>query len=328
MDAHEQVADHVATSLVRTSLAGVDSHGFPLLPRILKRVEAGRSQLAKPASVRPGAGRGGVAVLDAFLAPGQHGCMAAADLAVEKATAHGIGYVSVHNSTHFGACLPYLERVTSEGMVAVCGSNSLRSMATFGARFANLGNNPMGFGAPRPTGGPLLFDFSCAVMSFGARNKLKAAGEPVPDGAFIKPEQPDMEDGVYEIAGNLEEVALPFGGFKGASVALMIETLAAVLGGGHFGKSTETRRDGAFLGPSHFVIAIDPESTGSSIAELGDAIQRFSIDVRSDLDDVRLPGDKAEAHRRTRAEEGIPVSGDLRTELEDWAKKLNVALPL
>lgn len=309
--AHPVVAADIAHALVTSSLRGIDSHGVNLLPRILSRVEAGRSQLIRPAadvSPRPGLP---VAVLDADLAPGQHAGLAAARLAVDRARQFGIGLVCVRNSTHFGSCAPYVLEVVEAGMAAFVGSNSTMSMAAFDAPFVNLGNNPLGIGAPVDGGPDLVVDFSCGVMSFGRLNKLKAAGQPVPEDAFVRPQLRPGGDPIYEVAGSLEWAALPFGGYKGASIALLVELLSGVLGGGHFGADTETIKDGRFQGPSHFVLAVDPGPLLGDRAVLA-ARMRSYVDAITDGDpSVRVPGMNAAAIADERGGQGVPVAADL-----------------
>lgn len=305
--ASETAAD-TADALVRASLRGIDSHGVDLLPRILKRAEAGRCQLTRPCAEI--AGRGAAGVLDAALAPGQHAGMAMARSALARARAHGAGMVCVRNSTHFGAAAPYVELITESGMAAFVGSNSAPSMAAFGAGFANMGNNPLGFGAPSADGGGLIADFSCGVMSFGRLAALRAEGRPVPEDAFVRPSETPPHAPVYEIAGGLEWAALPFGGRKGASVAALVEIFAGVLSGGFFGMQTETMDGGAFRGPGHFALALDPAAFGG--VDLPARTAQYAADVRQGRDFIRLPGDNAAAVRRERLREGLPVSADTR----------------
>lgn len=307
--AHAVIADDIAHALVTTSLRGIDSHGVVLLARILKRVEAGRCQITQPTAAVDGCSSPAVAVFDAHLGAGQHAAMAAARHAVAMAENTGIGMVSIRNSTHFGACSPYLLEVMKHGFVGIVGSNSTPSMAAFGAQFANLGNNPFGFGCPVEGAPDVLFDFSSGVMSFGQLNKLRAAGLPVPEDAFIKPKAPSKTDHIYEVAGALEYVSLPFGGFKGSSVAMMIEVLSGVLSGGNFGARTEVMSDGEFLGPSHFVLALNPQMFG--LDDIEARMATYCEDIRQGQDDIRLPGENAEAIDATRRAEGIPMEASL-----------------
>jgi LDH2 family malate/lactate/ureidoglycolate dehydrogenase len=320
--AHQDIAGDVARALVSTSLRGIDSHGVALLPRILKRAEAGRCQLERPIKpVVQDAGKA-VAVFEANLAPGQHSGMACARAAAEKAGKFGIGMAAVRNSTHFGAAAPYVAAVVEEGLAGFVGSNSTPSMAAFGATFPNLGNNPLGFGAPVEGGPDLIFDFSCGVMSFGGLAKLRAAGEPVPEDAFIKPTELPQDRPVYEIAGDLEWAALPFGGHKGASLAVMVEVLGGLLSNGNFGIKTEVMDGDTFRGPSHFVIAFDPQSFG--IETMPALMAQYAAGIRQGRVSVRLPGDNAAAVAVERQRNGIPIGETLRREVRQLSDSLGV----
>lgn len=322
--AHEEVASDTAFALVETSRCGVDTHGIALLPKILDRVAQGRSQLHSPARVVHD--KAAVATIDAALAPGQHATMVAVREAASRAKQFGIGHVTVRQSTHFGAATPFLRALGAERLVGFVGSNSLRSMGAFDLRRANLGNNPFGFVAPAANGEDFLFDFCAGVMSFGRRAEYKRRGEPLPAGTFVKPEIPLAEEGgVAEIADTLDEIALPFGGFKGASVAVMIEVLSGLLSGGHVGAQTETTRDGAFLGPSHFVMALDPAAFGG--ASFGEDAAAYFAGLRRGDASVRLPGDRLRRAAFERDRDGIPLGEDLASDLEARAVALSVQFP-
>lgn len=317
---HPDIGSDCTQALVAASLSGVDTHGVNLLPVILKRVGAGRSQVTNPAVIHELEGMA-VQSVDARLTPGQHSCMVATRSAINLAENYGVGYVNVKNSTHFGCCTPFLLEIARNGMVGLVGSNSLRSMAAFGSTSANLGNNPFGFVAPSHTH-PFLFDFSSAKMSFGRRAQLLRQGEGIPEGNFVKPEF-RSENGVCEIADSLSEVALPFGDFKGASVAIMIEVMAGLLSGGATGAHTETfGNEGQFLGACHFVFAIKPEVSEPAYIEL--ATSYFQNMYRGQ--DLRLPGNHAAEERETRDRDGIPLSEATITELRNWSRELELEL--
>ena len=244
--ADASVAQDVTFSLLISSLRGIDSHGLALLPKILSRSESGRSQMGQPAEVLGSTNHLPMAVVDAHLSPGQHACLFSARVAKQKAKQYGVGLVTVRDSTHFGCCTPFIVEVLKERFIAFVGSNSARSMAAFGAQAANLGNNPFGVGAPVQGGRDFIFDSSSAVMSFGNLANYRRLGIPVPDNAFIRPEEAGKDDAVYEIAGSLTEVALPFGHYKGASVAMLIEIFSGLLSLGNFGSRTETMHNDRF----------------------------------------------------------------------------------
>jgi len=229
--------------------------------------------------------------------------------------------VTVRNSTHFGSASPFLLELLGDGLIGLVGSNSTQSMATFGADRANLGNMPFGFVAPVAEGHPFLFDFCCAVMSFGKLNRLKAAGEDIPAGAF-KPNTHVDKDALYTNAAALENLALPFGGFKGGNIAMMIETLSGLLSFGHYGAETEVVREGRLQGPSHFVLAIDPRKfappdQGPEAYALH--MKRYVEELKSSHPDINYAGERAASTMADREAHGIPVSEALRHEISELA---------
>ena len=326
--AHPTVRDDVVWATLRGSLRGIDTHGIAMVPKILQRVSQDRAQVREPAAVV--GERAAAAVIDARLSPGQHACMLAAREASRRASELGVGLATVRNSTHFGCCTPFLELICDNGQIGFIGSNSLRSMAAFGSGLANLGNNPFGFGAPRlgedgEGGQPFLFDFSAAVMSFGRRNEYRARGAELPDGAFVEPDASAGEEGgVCEIADSLAQLAVPFGGFKGASIAMMIEVFSGLLSSGNFGAKTETfDEDERFLGPSHFALAVDPQVFGAT-SFLHD-MRTYVEQMRRGNDDMRIPGDRSAEAVERRTREGIPLSGELAEAIDGWCERLGVA---
>lgn len=308
------VADDVSWSLIQTSLRGIDSHGIVQLPKIVERVKAGRSQINSPATFVGGHSSSNVKVLDANLTPGQHSCLVAARHAADLAEKAGIAMISVRNSTHFGACTPYVIELSNRHFVAIAGSNSTQSMAAFGADFANLGNNPFGFAVPVADGEDIVFDSSSAVMSFGRLAKILADTGELPPSAFIKNKKASVGDNVYEIAGDLEYLANPFGGYKGASIAILIEVLSGILSGGNFGRNTEISDGVNFRGPSHFVIAIHPEFF--DVGNLAERMSKYLDDIKQGSSEVRLPGASGQKIKQTRERQGIPVSTELMSILQ------------
>ena len=321
--AADVIASDVAHSLIVMSLRGVDSHGVMLLPGLLKRIQSGRCQVKKPAEFvtdYPSLG-----VVDAYLSPGQHACMAAVRHAVAKASQAGVYLATIKNSNHFGGCVPFLLYAVSSGMVAFVASNSAQSMAVYGVEIPNMGNNPFGFGAPVKGSHPFVFDFSSAVMSYGTLAKYKAQGWEVPEDAFFEPKvRQEVNNVAYEIAGQLTNISLPFGGYKGASIAVMLEMLSGVLSGGAFGQTTELIDDeGHFHGPSHFVLVINPALALGDSEIFTERMRSLIRDIRGkeEMDGLRIPGDQAATIENERLKSGIPLPLSFGLEMQSLAEE-------
>lgn len=322
--ADDVIASDVAYSLIVMSLRGVDSHGIMLLPGLLRRVQSGRCQIKKQAEFTidyPSIG-----VVDANLSPGQHACMVAVRHAVTKASQTGVYLATIKNSNHFGGCAPYLLNAVSSGMLAFIGSNSAQSMAIFGSEVPNMGNNPFGFGVPVKGSHPFLFDFSSAVMSFGTFAKYKAQGWKVPEEAFFEMKAHKEANVAYEIAGHLTNIALPFGAYKGASVAIMIEVLSGILSGGAFSQTTELfDKEGHFHGPSHFILVINPALTLGDSDAFNERMRILIEDIRGKqgIDGLRIPGDNANVIENERLKNGIPLTRSFLSEMKSLAEELD-----
>jgi delta1-piperideine-2-carboxylate reductase len=106
---------------------------------------------------------------------------------------------------------------------------------------------------------------------------------------------------------------LPFGGDKGAGIALMIEMLAAALSGGWFGFE-----DGSAAYPGAqtsnagwFGLLIDPARTvGGAFASRVEAL----VGALREAGSVRLPADARHA-RRVAARDGIEIADSVHAEL-------------
>jgi len=237
---------------------------------------------------------------------------------------------------------PFLQVLLDEGLVGLLASNSSQSMGAFGSDRANLGNNPIGFCAPSAEGSPdLCVDFCCAVISFGRKALLEAAGSVVPPGAFFQSEgekaegavSSDKEQAEKDAAGEKPTYARPFGAYKGASIAVIAEVLAALVGGGHAGSDVETitslpdwmDADGktlhegekTFSGNSQFVLAIDPDAFAPNFAT--------RLTTYLDAIGTRLPGGGAEA-RKERAAAGIPLPTALAEEIASLGEAKGIAV--
>ena len=117
----------------------------------------------------------------------------ALSIALEKVAAVGIAYVGVHNSNHFGAAAPYCLRAAEANKLLFMGTNASPAIAPFGGRDFKMGNNPIGFAAPRRSDPPFILDMALSVAAKGKMRRLRDAGEPMPAGwALDKDGNPSM----------------------------------------------------------------------------------------------------------------------------------------
>src|SRR5262249_11791465 len=118
-------------------------------------------------------------------------------------------------------------RACEQGFAAIVASNATTTIAPWGGRAARLGNNPIGFGVPRPGGDPIMLDIAMSVV---ARAKIRAAAkadESIPatwatDRAGTPTTDPDAA---------LDGFLQPIGGHKGYGLSLMVDLFAGLLSG-------------------------------------------------------------------------------------------------
>ena len=148
-----------------------------------------------------------------------------ADPLTEKAREHGLAGLAITNVCHVAALWPEVERLAERGLVAFAFTSSIKFVAPAGGIEPLYGTNPMAFAWPREGRPPLVFDQSSSVSARGEIMLRQRDGEPLPAGWAIDADGDPTTDPDAALAG----AQLPFGGHKGAAIALMVELLAGAL---------------------------------------------------------------------------------------------------
>lgn len=222
----------------------------------------------------------------------------------------GIAALAVHDIYNIAALWPEVERLADEGLVAFAFTASNACVAPAGGTKPIYGTNPMAFGWPRTDRPPLVFDQASSACARGEIQLHLREGSPLPPGWAIDAHGEPTVDPATALAG----AQLPFGGHKGASIALMVELLAGALIGNlfsHESKARDTAKTGAPFG-GEYLIAIDPErharDTGSG-THLERAEGLFAQILEQD--GTRLPSDRRYATRPVHVREGVDVDAAL-----------------
>ena len=222
------MAASLAQATVAAEQAGKSGVGFAHLLDYLDGLQQGRIQGAAlaaishptPASIRINA-QGGIAQL---------GFDQAFDALVEKCSNFGMAVLLLHHSFTVGELGYYTRRLAEAGLVALACTNAHAQVTTASSGQRLFGTNPLSFAAPRADGPPLVIDQSSSATAFVNLRRAAEEGHPIPEGWALGPDGQTTTDASLAIQGLL----LPFGGQRGANIALMVETLAAGLGGGQW----------------------------------------------------------------------------------------------
>ena len=214
----------VSELLLAADLRGVRSHGVIRIKQYTTKVKGGGARKNAPMEIERETPV--TAILDAKGALGAVASERAIELARDKAKKNGISLVSVKNSNHFGMAGHWALKLASEDMVGFCGSNTSPSMPMPGSRERAIGNNPFALAYSGIKYKEICIDMACSVVAAGKVMDLASRGLPIPQGWFLD------ADGNPSNDPSQMRLLLPFGGHKGAGVALMIETLGCFLSGG------------------------------------------------------------------------------------------------
>jgi len=311
----------VARILVMGDLFGHSTHGVLRLESYGQRIDAGAIRAdAQPAveAVAPA-----VARVDGNGAIGPLVGMHALEAAMERARGSGIGLALVRRGNHFGAIAPYCWLAAQEGFATLIGSNASTTIAPTGGRGERLGNNPLGIGVPRPGGDPVILDMAMSVV---ARGRIRAAAK---KGAAIPATWATDREGrpTTDPAAALEGFLLPFGGYKGYGLALMVDLIAGVLSGAayltHVKSWLDHPAEPGNLG--HFFIAVDTRRLGSPewlAQRVGDFASIVHGTPRADAAvAVRLPGEIEMENLARHRRDGIEIDPALAATLGAFAAR-------
>ena len=315
-----------ARMLVWANLRGTDSHGVIRIPRYIDLVQAKSINAAPDIRVtrKPGAA---AIVLEADRAPSAVALTRAVAEAVGAAREVGIGWCAARHVTHTGAIGYFALQVAEAGLAGLVMSASGPMMIYPGTRVAAVSSNPIAFAIPRKNGRPYLLDFSTGVVANGKIMAAADRGEKIPIGWGVDKDGHDTTD------PKAVENVLPMAGAKGAGLSFMIECLTSLLlSEPRIAPDLESWAigDDPFLNGS--VVAIDPAAFGDPDRFLREA-ERLGVAIaglaRADgIDRIMLPGERGDAIRAEREQNGIPIPKGTWQRIVKAAHSLGVPPPM
>ena len=246
--------------LLETEMRGVFTHGFMRLERYINCIRSGGIKTdgnyevvydsPSWASIN---GKDNLGIVISYKAM---------KLAMEKAKKTGVGIVNVRGSHHFGAAGYYTSMCADNDMVGMAMSNGDILIAATGSAEKTIGNNPFSYAFPANKYGKIVYDIAMSYTSDRKVVQMDKEGKKLPEGWIIdKDGKPTTDPGEYEKGGTL----LPFGGYKGYGLAMMVETLAATLSGAAMTKNVHAWNTDENCGGNvgHFFMALDISKLGN-----------------------------------------------------------------
>lgn len=296
----ERNAAAIARIIWRAERDGAESHGLFRIPDYVKCFASGKANAAANPEITSQDGCILRMNADRGFTPLAHevglGPLAAA------AKQHGMASLGISRVFHYAALWPEVETLTDQGLVGMAFTASPPYVAAAGGKRKVFGTNPMAFGWPRGEGrAPMIFDQASSHSARGEVMIMARDGHSAPDGAGIDKHGEPTNDP----AAILEGAQLPFGGYKGSSIALMVDLLAGPLIGEMTSMEIGANDHGG--GPAlggQLIMAFDPAKFGGEdAAARGDALFR---ELESE-EGVRAPGGRRIVNRKRTPTEGISV---------------------
>jgi len=319
------IAQIVAKSLVLSNLLGHDSHGVMRAMTYVDKIRAGtllpegRPQLAET--------RGAAALIDCNWGFGQVAARYGVQVAADLARRYNIGCAALRQVNHTGRVGEYAELLAKQGLIGLVMTSGAMfggSVAPYGGRERVFGTNPLALAVPtgedRP---PLVTDFATSGVSIGKLLVALSEGKPIMPGLLLDQDgNPTTDPADIDRGGAL----LPFGGYKGYGLTLMIEIIPTLLTGFAPASSSEYSPGNPTL-----IIALRVEAF-TKMARfyrlVGELLTRVKSVSRQDgFDDVLLPGEPESRTYAVRSSEGIPIPDKTWDALVNLARELGEEVP-
>lgn len=297
-----------ADVLSRADLRGIDSHGVARLRTYVDMFTIGRIN-PRP-NVRIVRDKKSVATVDGDSGLGLVVGPRANEIAMEKASKYGSGWVSVRNTNHYGIASWYSLKALERDMIGWSMTNSSEIVVPLWGSERMLGTNPIAIAFPGLKNPPVVIDMATSVVAFGKIEMAERAGIPLPDGWIIDGNgEPSVLPGDIYKGGLLPLGSTrEMGGHKGYCLAAMVDILTCVLSGANWGP---------FAPPFALFEEAPKESVGKGIGHFFGAME---IDGFEEVDVFKRRIDQwIEVFRKTKAapgHEAVLIPGDPEHEAE------------
>lgn len=297
-------ARQVSGSLVENNLVGHDSHGVLRVGSYIQALDQGRvDPHGVPTIERESAT---TALVDGGCGFGQMVASQAMDLAMEKARAHDIGMVAIHNCGHTGRLGEYVVRAAEQGFMGlVFGSGSAKGggVAPYLGTSRVFNTNPISWGVPAAQHSPVFMDYATSACSWGKIQTAVDKGASIPEGWLLNADGEPTTDPRDQQRGG---VMVPFGLHKGYGLTFMVEILSGGLTGTSCAALAAYKSEFAMVLMAVNIAAFQPlDEFCQTVDELVDATK--SARKAPGVDEILVPGEIEWKTREQRLRDGIDI---------------------
>ena len=337
MGCNDTDADIATKALLAADCRGIDSHGVARLSGYVRLWEAKRVN-AKPKlyivhETPSTAVVNGDAGLGLVVAP------YAMQVAIDKATNVGTGWVSVTNSNHFGIAGYHAMMALPNDMIGIAMTNASALVAPTFSVERMLGTNPIAVAIPAGKEPAFVADFATTTAANGKLEILQRKNAEAPLGWIqTKEGNPSTNANELKNGGSL----LPLGGdrehssHKGYALGAIVDIFSAVLSGANYGPwvppfpayvPMPENMPGEGIGHFFGAMRIDAFRKADDFKQhMDNWIQRFrSAKTVAGEERVIIPGDPEREIEAERLVHGIPIVEAVVEDLNALAAKFGLS---
>lgn len=223
---------------------------------------------------------------------------------IKWAKQQGQLFIGIKNGGYHQNLDSVVRKFAEQDVIAVYSANGgPQGVVPYGGSKDIFGTNPIAYGIPT-SGLPIVFDAATAQYAYGT---IKLAKE---QGTKLEPNTYFDKDGQYTTDPSDAESLIPFGGYKGYAINLLLEVLTGALVGG---KSGTLQTNESELGG--FLLLVDPAVFGN-ITDFKAQTDQLVRDIESNppaegFTEVRVPGYRAQRLRQDQLSKGqVEVAED------------------
>ena len=152
---------------------------------------------------------------------------------MNKAEQTGAGFVTVRNSTHFGAGAYYAMMALSQDMIGISMTQGGRGIVAPGSRGKGIGLNVISMAVPAKEEAPFVLDMATGVVAGGKLELARRDETPIPEGWAVDETGNPTTDVTRAVGGILPLGGTPIlGAYKGFGLTMAVDILCSTLSGG------------------------------------------------------------------------------------------------
>ena len=236
---------------------------------------------------------------------------------------------SIVNCGHLGRLGEWVDEAAKRGYAAFMGVNdngALQLVAPAGAKEGRTSTNPVAFAIPLKDGKSFSIDMSTSATAMGKVRLAHLNKQSIPEGLIQDVDGKPTTDPSTLFADPAGTV-LPFGGYKGFALSMIVDCLVAGLSGGF----TPPAPNGSLL-VNNTVICLWNPRYFAGLEHMQFEAEKYVAHVRTAMPSdpakpVRAPGDRAKSIYVERVKNGVPLNENFCEMMRGYAQKLGVKVP-